>query len=41
MNVAYAAHPDCFGNGLPLVAAPPKSVWINPQAQANLPRCCS
>jgi len=37
MNAAYAAHPERFSKGLPVVAAPPKEVWINPPSPANLP----
>jgi putative transposase len=37
MNAAYAAHPERFSNGLPVVAAPPKEVWINPPSKPNLP----
>lgn len=37
MNAAYAAHPERFSNGLPVVAAPPKEVWINPPSKTNLP----
>jgi len=37
MNAAYAAHPERFSKGLPVVAAPPKEVWINPPPRPNLP----
>jgi putative transposase len=37
MNAAYAAHPERFSKGLPVVAAPPKEVWINPPSPPNLP----
>jgi hypothetical protein len=37
MNAAYAAHPERFSKGLPVVAAPPKEVWINPPSKPNLP----
>jgi transposase InsO family protein len=37
MNAAYAAHPERFSKGLPVVAAPPKEVWINPPSKTNLP----
>ena len=37
MNAAYAAHPERFSKGLPVVAAPPKAVWINPPSPPNLP----
>jgi putative transposase len=36
MNAAYAAHPERFSKGLPLVAPPPKEVWINPPSKLNL-----
>ena len=29
LQAAYAAHPDRFVNGMPVVPAPPKVVWIN------------
>ena len=37
MNAAYAAHPERFSKGLPLVAAPPNEVWINPPSRPDLP----
>jgi len=37
MSAAYAAHPERFSKGLPIVAAPPKEVWINPPPISNLP----
>jgi putative transposase len=37
MNAAYAAHPERFSRGLPLIAAPPKEVWINPPSKPILP----
>jgi putative transposase len=37
MNAAYAAHPERFSKGLPVVPAPPKEVWINPPSKTNLP----
>jgi putative transposase len=37
MNAAFAAHPERFSQGLPLIAAPPDKVWINPPSQRNLP----
>jgi putative transposase len=37
MNAAYAAHPERFSKGLPVVAALPKEVWINPPSRPNLP----
>lgn len=37
MNAAYAAHPERFSKGLPVVAAPPKAVWINPPSRPDLP----
>jgi len=37
MNAAYAAHPERFSKGLPVVAAPPAAVWINPPSKTNLP----
>jgi putative transposase len=37
LNAAYAAHPERFSKGLPLVAAPPKAVWINPPSRPDLP----
>jgi putative transposase len=37
MNAAYSAHPERFSKGLPVVAAPPAAVWINPPSRPNLP----
>jgi putative transposase len=37
MNAAYAAHPERFSKGLPVVAAPPAAVWMNPPSPPNLP----
>jgi len=37
MNAAYAAHPERFSRGLPVVAPPPKAVWINPPSSPDLP----
>jgi putative transposase len=37
MNAAYAAHPERFSKGLPVVPAPPKEVWINPPSRPILP----
>lgn len=37
MTAAYAAHPERFSKGRPVVAAPPKEVWINPPSTPNLP----
>lgn len=37
MNAAYAAHPERFSKGLPVVAAPPNEVWINPPSRPDLP----
>jgi putative transposase len=37
MNAAYAAHPERFSKGLPVIAAPPKEVWINPPSKSSLP----
>jgi putative transposase len=30
LQAAYAAHPDRFVKGMPVVQTPPKEVWINP-----------
>ena len=37
LNAAYAAHPERFSQGIPLVAGPPPTVWINPPSVGNLP----
>lgn len=37
MNTAYAARPERFSQGRPIVASPPKEVWINPPSRPNLP----
>ena len=37
MRAAYAAHPERFSQGAPVVAAPPSAVWINPPSDRNLP----
>jgi putative transposase len=37
LNAAYSAHPERFSKGLPVVAAPPKEVWINPPSRSILP----
>ena len=37
MNAAYAAHPERFSQGLPVIAAPPEAVWINPPSRPILP----
>lgn len=37
MNAAYTAHPERFSKGLPVVAAAPEAVWINPPPRPNLP----
>jgi putative transposase len=34
---AYAAHPERFSQGSPMVAGPPAAVWINPPSVGNLP----
>ncbi len=34
---AFAAHPERFVKGAPVVAGPPQHVWINPPKEANLP----
>lgn len=37
LRAAYAAHPERFSKGVPVVAAPPQAVWINPPSHTNLP----
>lgn len=37
LSAAYAAHPERFSQGSPLVAGPPAAVWINPPSVENLP----
>jgi putative transposase len=37
LTAAFAAHPERFVNGAPLVAGPPQAVWINPPMEVNLP----
>lgn len=37
MTAAYAAHPERFSKGLPIVPTHPKEVWINPPPSPNLP----
>jgi len=37
LSAAYAVHPERFSLGLPVVAAPPSAVWINPPSGGNLP----
>ncbi len=37
LAAAFAAHPERFVKGAPLVAGPPQAVWINPPKEANLP----
>jgi putative transposase len=37
LSAAYAVHPERFSQGLPVVAAPPSAVWINPPSGGNLP----
>ena len=35
LEAVYAAHPERFVEGRPVVAEPPKAVWINPPAVSN------
>jgi transposase InsO family protein len=37
LSAAYAAHPERFSQGAPIVAGPPSAVWINPPSAGNLP----
>lgn len=37
LSAAYAAHPERFSRGLPIAAAPPSEVWINPPSRPYLP----
>lgn len=37
LTAAFAAHPERFVKGAPLVARPPQAVWINPPKEVNLP----
>jgi putative transposase len=37
LSAAYAAHPERFSHGTPVVAGPPAAVWINPPSAGNLP----
>jgi len=37
LDAAYAAHPERFPHGLPKVAVPPSTVWINAPAVADEP----
>ncbi|MFC1961091.1 integrase core domain-containing protein, partial [Chloroflexota bacterium] len=37
LTAAFAAHPECFVKGAPLVAGPPQAVWINPPKAVHLP----
>lgn len=36
LQSAYAAHPERFVKGAPIVSQPPRQVWINPPARAPL-----
>lgn len=37
LSAAYAAHPERFSQGSPVVAGPPAAVWINPPSAGTLP----
>jgi putative transposase len=37
LTLAFAAHPERFVKGAPLVAGPPQAVWINPPKEVKLP----
>jgi putative transposase len=37
LHAAYRAHPERFSQGVPVVAAPPSAVWINPPSDRKLP----